>query len=128
MSKQLSLLLDWLSGERSAGAGEGLESTIEHSWPWPPWLTLLLLLAAAAMVMAFYWHERGSVGRAVRVVLIGLRVALIGLVVLMMYGWMRHRHRTDLPDVVVVIDDSASMATVDRLDDKQGTSAWPQRF
>ena len=36
---------------------------------------------------------------------------------LMLYGWTVQRHRTDLPDVVVVLDDSASMGLVDQYDD-----------
>ena len=37
----------------------------------------------------------------------------------MMYGWVQHRHRTDLPELIVMVDDSASMATVDQ-DDSVG--------
>ena len=40
------------------------------------------------------------------------------LVLLMLYGWTVQRHRTDLPDVVVVLDDSASMGLVDHYDDQ----------
>ena len=42
-----------------------------------------------------------------------MRVTLTTLVVFMMYGWMQHRHRTDLPDLVVILDDSQSMSVED---------------
>ena len=89
--------------------GEGLETTIVHTWPWPNWVALLLLAAAAALVIYCYARERTSASPPLKVLLSGIRIALIGLVVLMMYGWMQHRYRTDLPDLVVMLDDSASM-------------------
>ena len=39
----------------------------------------------------------------------------------MMYGWMRDRYRTDLPDVVVVVDDSGSMHVADQYDEPRLT-------
>jgi hypothetical protein len=42
---------------------------------------------------------------------------LIGLVLFMLYGWMLQRHRTDLPDLVLMVDDSASMASEDHYDE-----------
>ena len=46
---------------------------------------------------------------------------LIAIVLTMMYGWMRDRYRTDLPDVMVVIDDSGSMQVADQYDDRRLT-------
>ena len=102
-----------------AGEGTGVETTRLHSWPWPPSLTILLLAGAAALVIAVYIRERGTAGRFMKTVLAAIRIALICLVVFMMYGWMLHRHTTDLPDIVVMIDESESMATMDHYDDRQ---------
>jgi len=102
-----------------AGEGTGVETTRSHSWPWPPSVTILLLAGAAALVIAVYIRERGAAGRFMKTVLAAIRIALVCLVVFMMYGWMLHRHTTDLPDIVVMIDESESMATMDHYDDQK---------
>jgi hypothetical protein len=71
----------------------------------------------AAMMLVVYWHESSTAGRVWKVLLAGIRTALIAIVLLMLFGWTVQRHRTDLADVVVVLDDSASMSTVDSYDD-----------
>ncbi len=105
-----------LLGRSSLGTGEGIEVTYVHTWPWPPWITLIFLIAAAAYVGLIYWREPGKPGRAVRLTLATIRLTLIALVLTMMYGWMRNEYRTDLPDVVVAVDDSESMSIVDSYD------------
>ena len=97
------------------GTGEGFETALEHSWTWPAGVTLALLLALTLLVVSLYWRERGQAGRGLRGLLAALRLSLFGLAVWMLYGWMQFQHRTDLPDLVVIVDDSASMATVDRV-------------
>lgn len=99
------------------GAGEGLEVTFVHTWPWAPWVTLLLLLIAGAYVVLMYTRESGQPPRRTRLALAAIRLTLVALVITMMYGWMRERHRTDLPDLVLVLDDSQSMSFADRYDD-----------
>lgn len=93
--------------------GLGLESEVVDTWSMPAWVVLLLLIASAVYVIAIYLHERGAAGLPTKLLLAGVRLALVGLVLLMLYGWVRERHRTDLPDVVIVVDDSASMALED---------------
>jgi hypothetical protein len=115
-------LLEQLLGGDSAAQGEGIETTIVHTWPWPLWVTLLILIAATVIVLAVYWRERIAGARLWRGVLIGLRLALVALVVFMLYGWMRHRHRTDLPDAVVLIDVSGSMGVVDHYESADRTT------
>ncbi|MFO0817448.1 MAG: hypothetical protein U1A77_05875 [Pirellulales bacterium] len=105
------------------GFGEGLETAWEHSWPWPVWGTIAILLVIAAIVAYLYANERGPAGKGPRVLLATLRITLCAIVLWMSYGWMRHQHRTDLPDVVILIDDSASMATVDRRDEQRPAEA-----
>lgn len=101
--------------------GEGLEVTLVHSWSCPPWLTLLLLLLAAVFVLFLYLHEAGETRRSIRGTLAAIRLTLILLVIVMMYGWMRQSHRTDLPDLVFVLDDSQSMGFSDQYDDPRWT-------
>lgn len=108
-------------------AGEGLETQVIHTWPLPAWVTVLLLLAASAYIIAIYLMERGSARLATKLVLAAVRVTLVGLVVFMLYGWMRERYKTDLPDVVVVVDDTASMRLEDHYDDASLRSALLER-
>ncbi len=111
-------LEQWAVGEPLSRDAGGLETTIQATWDVPPWLVLAVVLGSAAILVAVYWRESPSASRPWKVLLAGLRLALVGLVVLMLYGWTVQRHRTDLPDVVVLLDDSASMGLVDHFDDK----------
>jgi hypothetical protein len=112
----------------SAESGPGIETARSHSWPWPPSATVLLLVAVVVFVAAIYYRERGHAGRLRKAVLTVLRVGLLGLVLFMWYGWMLHRYRTDLPDVVVMLDDSTSMTTVDRGDDETAQKDLARRL
>jgi hypothetical protein len=118
MSRWLENVLDGLVGGPSPRAGEGLESTFVHSWPLPSWVTLLLLAALAVAVVAVYLREPGQASRVTRLMLASVRLAVFALIVTMMYGWMIARHHTELPDLLVVADASASMAVVDPYEDR----------
>jgi hypothetical protein len=107
-----------VGGRPSADAG-GQETSIQPTWDLPPWLVLAVLLASGLVLFVVYWRESPSAARPWKVVLAGMRLALVALVLLMLYGWTVQRHRTDLPDVVVVLDDSASMGLVDHYEDQQ---------
>lgn len=119
--------LDRIFATAAPSQGEGIETAIVHTWPWPFWVTLLALMAMVALVVAVYLRERIAAAASWRAVLIGLRLAVLGLVLFMMYGWMRHRHRTDLPDAVIVIDDSASMAVIDHYEKAEDRAAVEKR-
>ncbi len=106
----------------------GIESTRSHSWPWAPSATIVLLAAVSAYVLTIYYRERGTAGRVMKTTLATMRILLVVLVIFMMYGWMLHRHRTDLPDLIVVLDDSASMSTLDPLDDPRELAEFGERL
>ncbi len=95
----------------------GFEVTRSHTWPWAPSVTVLLLVGSAALVIFLYARERGSAGRAVKFLLATFRLGLIALLLFMMYGWLLNRHRTDLPDLLLMIDDSQSMTLEDVYED-----------
>ncbi|MCY2995751.1 MAG: hypothetical protein NTY19_49070 [Planctomycetota bacterium] len=115
---------DFLSGRSALGT----ETSRAHSWPWPPSVTIVLLLAAAALIITVYVKERSSAGRFTKTCLAAIRLALVALVLFMMYGWMLHRHRTELPDIVVVLDDSESMLLPDHYDDAPLRSRLAKRL
>jgi hypothetical protein len=88
----------------------------------------LILLLSAAVMLVVYWHESGAVNRVWKVILAGIRTALVGVILVMLLGWTVQRHRTDLPDVVVILDDSASMGLIDAEDDPRLASLVQQRL
>lgn len=118
----------WLVGEPLSGESGGLETTLQSTWNAPPWLVLGVLLVSGSILLAVYLRESQSAARPWKVLLAAMRLGLVGIILLMLYGWTVQRHRTDLPDVVVVLDDSASMALVDHYDDKLLAAAIDQRL
>lgn len=121
-------LARWLFGAESPCPGQGSDYAIEHTATWPAWVTLLFLLISSAVVIAIYARERSGAGVAMRATLAGLRIALIGLVAFMLYGWLLRPFCTDLPDVVVILDDSASMLEKDRYPESELRSQLAQRL
>jgi hypothetical protein len=90
-------------------AREGLERTISWNPPWMAGITALIVVAAVVFVVVIYMKERTEAGPLARVGLIAIRLLLIGLVLLMLYEFVLRKHKTDLPDLVVMLDVSASM-------------------
>jgi len=119
MTQWLSNLQELLPGAPSTGGGEGLETVVTWTAPWPAWVTLLLIIFSIVVVIVIYIKERSSSTPLVKMALIGLRLALIGLVIFMFYEFVKRRYKTDLPDLVVVVDVSESMSVLDQYDDKQ---------
>ena len=82
----------------------------------------------AAYIAWIYSREPGQVRRGTRLALATIRLLLVVLVVTMMYGWMRDRYRTDLPDLVIVVDDSQSMSFADQYADNGLAERLRQRL
>ena len=117
MSGTLPTWLERRLGIPAAGSGEGTAWSLDYAWPWAAWATLLFLLAAAAWIIFWYHREVAPAGRLYRWSLAGVRFALVGLLLLMLAGYALSLNRTGLAYVVVIVDDSASMGTVDRYED-----------
>jgi hypothetical protein len=115
-------LEDWL-GVPAAGVGEGTSWALDSTWSWAPWITLSLALAAAGWVLFWYAREVSTAGRAYRLLLALLRLTLVGLLLFMLAGYVLSMHRTGLPYVVVLVDDSGSMATIDRYEAREAREA-----
>ena len=118
--------LSWLADDVHAD-GEGVQRSFSHTAIWPPWVTLLLLILLAMFVLRTYRREPLS-ARWRGWALAANRLAIAGLVIFMMYGWVEHRHRTELPELIVAIDSSASMAIVDNYRDTRVEKAVHQHF
>jgi hypothetical protein len=120
-------LISPLVGAEAPASG-GRESVLDHSWPLPPWVTLLVLILAGAYVVMMYLREGGVATRRLRLKLLLLRLALVGIVVFMMFGFILRAYRTDLPTLVVLVDDSASMSIEDHYPDARARTAMTQRM
>ena len=121
-------VVELLFGIGASSAGEGRESKLEWTSLFPTWLTITLLVGAAVYVIVIYSHERTTRGALWRYGLAAIRVVLIGMVVFMLYHLVIRPYRTDLPDLVVVLDDSASMGHVDTYDDSSLAAAMNARL
>ncbi|HEV3022104.1 MAG TPA: vWA domain-containing protein, partial [Pirellulales bacterium] len=113
-------LEQWL-GIPAAGTGEGTSWSLDHSWLWPAWVTLSFVLVATAWVL--FWYQRESAGRLYRSGLAAIRLTLAGLLLVMLAGYVLSLSRTGLAYLVVVVDDSASMGTIDRYEDEKVSQA-----
>ncbi len=109
-------LEQWL-GVEPVSPGEGTVWSLETTWSWAPWATLLLVLAAVAWFTFLYARESTTAGRALKALLITLRLALVGIILLMIAEITLSLRRTGLPTVAVLVDDSASMGIEDRYDE-----------
>lgn len=109
------LVIRWLSGD-SADA-RALEHSLDSTWPWPVWAFWLLLIVGIGFVVTIYIREREVAGRIGKTLLATIRVAMLLLLGWMLLGWTWQQHRTDLPDLVLLLDDSASMGLADEIED-----------
>ncbi|HKD35988.1 MAG TPA: hypothetical protein VKB78_04280, partial [Pirellulales bacterium] len=105
--------LEEMLGLEPSASGEGTVWRIDNSWPWNPWITLLFALAAIGLVVAVYSLEIGKAGRLKRGLLAGLRILSLSLVLGMIAAWVLKLSPTQLPYLVVLVDDSESMRITD---------------
>ncbi len=115
MTEPLPFWIQRLFGIRT-GPGEGTSWSIEHTWSWPAWLALLFIVGVVVFVLFNYRRDNPHAPRWLRLVLAGIRLALVGLVLFMLAQMVLVLHRTGLPYAVVLVDDSLSMTIVDRYD------------
>ena len=105
-------LAAWWSGPYS-NTNEMVTAELQWTWPWPPWATLLLLVVLVGCVTFFYAREKSSASRSLRVGLAVLRLAVIGLLLLMLTQVAIVLKRTVPPGIAVLVDRSASMQISD---------------
>lgn len=116
-------LRDWL-GLDPAGAGEGTVFSVNHAWPWPPGLSLVLVGGAVALICWLYARERGDASRRGRLLLATLRLAALAVALFMLAEVVLSFERTGLPPILLLVDDSLSMSLVDR---DEASSPAPER-
>src|SRR5947208_1023402 len=105
MSDTWPIIERWLLGSNRLVDSDGLETSIQPTWSVSPGVALVAVLVAALLLLVIYWHESATAGRVSKVALASIRTALVAVIAFMFYGWTIQRHRTELSDVVVVLDD-----------------------
>ncbi|HVS36477.1 MAG TPA: VWA domain-containing protein, partial [Gemmataceae bacterium] len=114
----------WWEGRPPLAAGESRHWTLESSSAtfWnnrlDPWLTWIVLGLGTALVLAIYFREGRRVGVGHRLLMAGLRLGLLLLLILVILPQLRVWYeRQAAPDLVLILDDSKSMSTVDKYRD-----------
>lgn len=92
--------------------------------PWPWGVTVVLFVAAALLIYWLYLRGATSTPRRWRIVLAALRLTLVAVIGFMCYRAELYPYRVDLPDLVVLLDNSTSMSLTDRVE--QGGAAATQ--
>lgn len=83
-----------------------------------PWLVGTLFAAATVFVVLLYLREGPTISREYKLLLAGLRLFFLLLTLLILLPQVRlWIERQGWPDLVLLIDDSRSMSTVDRYQD-----------
>jgi uncharacterized membrane protein len=105
--------LDWLLDLDKVSLSDGQPLSLEWGRALPPWLVVGLAAIAVLMVVFLYRRERASAGRVA--VLAAMRLALVLLVgaVLCKPALIWKRVRTASSSVVLLVDNSSSMAAQD---------------
>jgi hypothetical protein len=128
MSGTVANWLERMLGVSSSAAGEGTAWGLANRWNWAPWVLLLTLIVVLLLVGTLYFAERGPAGRFARALGALLRISAVTVVLFMIAEWVLTLHRTGLPYVVLLIDDSSSMGIVDRYDDEKLREAIARRL
>ncbi len=101
----------------SGGPGMGVAWRLDYHWPWPAWASLLGVALLVAAIVGIYLRESRQASRCYRLALAAMRLLVLGLALLMIAQVELFLQRTGLPFVVVIIDDTQSMNTVDSYDE-----------
>lgn len=106
----------------------GLEPSIYHRFPLPVFWAVALVLVGLALVLYVFRQRRGSVSAGSNALLAGTRMGLVVLAVWMLFGWMKQQHVTDLPDLVILLDESTSMKLADYGLSAELQEEWHERI
>jgi hypothetical protein len=115
------MIAEWIEHIQSwVGGGPDTRFTIKHTLPVSPVFAFLLWLSLIVWAFTSYRRCRNSLSRTAWNSLFGLRAAAITILVGgILAGWQMTSEITDKPDLLIIIDDSASMLQVDHYDAKR---------
>ncbi len=96
-------------------AGEATTPKIRFEQPWSQTFLVFTALGSIALICWLYRHE-GKASTASKVLLAGVRIALVLLAMFMLSEAVLSVERTGLPYLTILIDDSESQRIVDQYD------------
>ncbi len=113
-------MLDWILSKLSdrlgvapAGSAEKLQRRIVFEQPSPQWVYVFTILGSFALIVWLYRNE-GKASTASKIVLATLRFSLVLLALFMLSEAVLSVQRTGMPNLAILVDDSASEAIVDQ--------------
>ena len=124
---RLKHLAEAYLGLAPTAPGEGTAWSFTNHFPWldrlPVWSLLLAAGILCGYVVWVYLRDAKSIPIPALVGMILLRLTAVGLVLLFLSGVTLSIDRTGLPEIVVLVDNSASMNLVDQYPDKATRAA-----
>jgi len=87
------------------------------SWPYSLTVWIGLLIISLLITWVTSRHSIGAFKSRRKKILLVLRMVIIAFVCIMFLGWSKQEHATDLPDLVVIVDNSRSMTIEDLISD-----------
>jgi hypothetical protein len=103
-------------------AGEAINPRLRFEQPWPQWLLVFTVLLSVTLIIWLYRHE-GKASTATKMLLAGLRIALVLLAMFMLSEAVLSVERTGLPYLTILIDDSTSQRIADQYEKPEIQSA-----
>jgi uncharacterized membrane protein len=100
-------------GAAPASPGEELKPYIRFEQPWSQSLLVFTVVGAIALIAWLYQHE-GRASTFSKIVLAGLRIMLVLLAVFMLSEAVLSVRREGLPNLTIMVDDSASASIADQ--------------
>jgi hypothetical protein len=100
-------------GAAPASPGEEIKPYIRFEQPWPQWLLVFTAVGALVLIAWLYRHE-GRASTFSKIVLAGLRMMLVLLAIFMLSEAVLSVGRQGLPNLTIMVDDSASESIVDQ--------------
>lgn len=110
-----ALLMTLLAGLVTWGVLLGLSKWIRMAPDWPLSLVALGIAAAVGLILWLYRYEQGAIAEGRAKLLLGLRLTALAVLawIILEPTWVRTIEREIDREIVVVLDDSASMHLVD---------------
>tara|TARA_R110002072_G_scaffold287242_2_gene452720 strand:- start:65655 stop:68072 length:2418 start_codon:yes stop_codon:yes gene_type:complete len=119
--------LEWYFGVPPAQPGQGTQWSWLYQTPWPSGMPQWSVLLAAVSLLLYVWwiyrRDASSASRINRFGLVALRLAVIGIVLVVLSEITLVVDRTGLPFIAVLLDDSSSMGLEDQYSSPSDKSA-----
>lgn len=127
LAPSMKNFLEWYLGVPPAQPGQGTQWSWLYQTPWPSSMPQWTVLLAATFLVLYVWwiyrRDASSASRLSRFGLVALRLAVVGIVLVVLSEITLIVDRTGLPFIAILLDDSASMSLEDQYSDSRDKSA-----